>query len=334
MSELKLTNEWDKTFPLSDKVNHSKVTFKTNYGFTLAADLYIPKNAEGKMSVIAVSGPYGAVKEQVSGRYAMVMAERGFITVAFDPSFQGESSGEPRQVTSPDINTEDFMAAVDYLVTRADVDPERIGIIGICGWGGIALNAACIDTRIKATAAVTMYDMTRVTGNGYNDADDNEEARHAMREAWSKQRTEDALAGFHKRAGGVVKDATGMPQFVQDYSSYYTTERGYAQRGGGSNDGWNVTGQQAYLNSRFLHYSNEIRSAVLLVHGENAHSRYFSEDAFKNMLNGNPCPGNKELYIVPGAVHCDLYDGGVPHSAGNDGVIPWDKIESFFKQNL
>ena len=336
MNELTLTQEWDKTFPQSDKVTHEKVTFKTNYGFTLAADLYMPKDlktSEPKnlktYPAIAVSGPYGAVKEQVSGRYAQVLAERGFITIAFDPSFTGESSGEPRRTSSPDINTEDFMAAVDYLTQRPDVDAERIGICGICGWGGIGLNAACIDTRIKATCAVTMYDMTRVTGNGYNDATDNEAARFAARNAWSKQRTEDAKNGSYAMGGGVVKDATGMPQFVQDYSSYYTTERGYHPRSGGSNDGWRVTGQQAYLNARFLHYVNEIRSAVLLVHGEKAHSRYFSETAYKNMMNGNPCPDNKELYIVPGAVHCDLYDGGMPHSCGNDKVIPWDKITEF-----
>ena len=331
---LTLTQEWDKTFPQSDKVNHQKVTFKTNYGFTLAADLYTPKGKSGKLPAIAVSGPYGAVKEQVNGRYAQVMAERGFVTLAFDPSFTGESSGEPRRTSSPDINTEDFMAAVDYLTTRDDVDANRIGIIGVCGWGGIGLNAACIDTRIKATVAITMYDMTRVTGNGYNDADDNEAARYATREAWSKQRTEDAKTGTHARGGGVVKDATGMPQFVQDYSSYYTTERGYHPRSGGSTDGWNVIGQQAYLNARFLHYINEIRSAVLIVHGEKAHSRYFSETAYQNMMKGNPCPENKELVIVPGAVHCDLYDGGVPHSMGNDPVIPWDKLEAFFNKYL
>ena len=334
MNELTLTQEWDKTFPQSDKVMHEKVTFKTNYGFTLAADLYIPKDKSGKLPAIAVSGPYGAVKEQVSGRYAQVMAERGFITLAFDPSFTGESSGEPRRTSSPDINTEDFMAAVDYLSTRPDVDADRIGIIGVCGWGGIGLNAACIDTRIKATCAVTMYDMTRIAGNGYNDADDNEAARFAAREACSKQRSLDAKNGSYAMGGGVVKDATGMPDFVQDYSSYYTTERGYHPRSGGSNDGWRVTGQQAYLNARFLHYVNEIRSAVLIVHGEKAHSRYFSETAYQNMMNGNPCPDNKELYIVPGAVHCDLYDGGMPRSCGNDKVIPWDKITEFFNKYL
>lgn len=333
--QLKLTEQWDKTFALSEKVRHEKITFKTNYGFTLAADLYMPNEIDGQLPAIAVSGPYGAVKEQVSGRYAMAMAEKGFLTIAFDPSFTGESSGEPRYTSSPDINTEDFMAAVDYLTTRDDVDNTRIGIIGICGWGGIALNAAAIDTRVKATLAVTMYDMTRVNCNGYNDVDDNEASRYAKREIVSKQRTIEAQTGLHQRTGGNPKEPTDtMPQFLKDYISYYSTERGYHERSLGSNGGWNVIGQQAYLNTRFLHFTNEIRSAVLLIHGEHAHSRYFSEDAFKYMIDGNPNIDNKELYIVPNAVHCDLYDGGMPHSAGDDSVIPWDKIETFFKNNL
>lgn len=334
-NQLKMTNEWDKTFPLSEKVRHEKVTFQTNYGFTLTADLYMPQNAEGELPAIAVSGPYGAVKEQVSGRYAMVMAERGYLTIAFDPSFTGESSGEPRYTSSPDINTEDFMAAVDYLTTRDDVDVDRIGIIGICGWGGIALNAAAIDTRIKATLAVTMYDMTRVNCNGYNDEADNEQARFAKREAVSKRRSIEARTGEHQRTGGNPKEpADDMAQFLKDYISYYSTERGYHERSLGSNGGWNMIGQQAYLNTRFLHFTNEIRSAVLLVHGEKAHSRYFSEDAFKYMIDGNPNPDNKELYIVTDAVHCDLYDGNQPHSAGDDSIIPWDKIVTFFNTNL
>lgn len=332
---LVITQEWDKTFPLSNKVKHEKIAFPTNYGFTLVADLYIPKEGEGKKAAIAVSGPYGAVKEQVSGRYAMVMAERGYVTLAFDPSFTGESSGEPRYTSSPDINTEDFLAAVDYLTTREDVDAERIGICGICGWGGIAINAAAIDTRIKATLAVTMYDMTRVYCNGYNDAEDNEESRYQKRDAASKQRTIEAKTKEHARTGGNPKEASEeMPQFVKDYIAYYSTERGYHERSLGSNGGWNQIGQQAYLNTRFLHFSNEIRSAVLLVHGAEAHSRYFSETAYKDMVKGNPCPENKELYIVEGAVHCDLYDGAKPHSAGNDSIIPWEKIAQFYDKYL
>lgn len=326
-----VVQEWDKTFPLSDKVTHSKVCFKTNYGFTLVGDVYVPKDASGRMPAVAVCGPYGAVKEQVSGRYAMVLAERGYVTVAFDPSFTGESSGEPRRMSSPDINTEDFLAAVDYLEGREDVDAGRIGVLGVCGWGGIALNAASVDTRIRATVASTMYDMTRVTCNGYNDASDNEAWRYEQRRAVSDQRTADRQSGEHKRGGGVPTTLPAdAPQFMKDYMSYYTTERGYHVRSGGSTDGWNVVGQQAYMNARFLHFTNEIRSAVLLVHGEKAHSRYFSEDAFAYMTAGNPVVENKELYIVPGASHCDLYDGGVAHSAGDDPIIPWDKIASFF----
>ena len=334
--ELMLTQEWDKVFPLSDKVNHQKVTFETQYGLTLAADLYTPKNAEGKLPAIAVSGPFGAVKEQCSGLYAMRMAERGFATLAFDPSYTGESSGEPRRTASPDINTEDFMAAVDYLSQLENVDAEKIGIIGICGWGGIALNAAAADIRIKATVASTMYDMTRVSGNGYYDSEDKEESRHAAREALSKQR----LTNPKAMAGGVIDPLPDdAPQFVKDYYDYYKTERGYHARSGNSNDGWRVIGTQAYANSRFLYYINEIRSAVLVMHGEKAHSRYFGEAAYKYMVEGkaegynvvgkpNPVPENKQLLIIPGASHCDLYDGG------DANFIPWDKLEQFFNENL
>ena len=334
--ELNLVQEWDKVFPLSDKVEHKKVTFETQYGLTLAADLYTPKDAEGKVAAIAVSGPFGAVKEQSSGLYAMRMAERGFVTLAFDPSYTGESSGEPRRTASPDINTEDFMAAVDYLSQLENVDAEKIGIIGICGWGGIALNAAAADPRIKATVASTMYDMTRVAGNGYFDSDDKEESRHAAREALVKQRLSDSKA----MAGGVVDPLPDdAPQFVKDYYDYYKTERGYHKRSGNSNDGWRVIGTQAYANARFLYYINEIRSAVLVMHGEKAHSRYFGEAAYKYMVEGkadgynfiakpNPVPENKQLLIIPGASHCDLYDGG------EKNYIPWDKLEEFFKTNL
>ena len=334
--ELNLTQEWDKVFPLSDKVNHRKVTFETQYGLTLAADLYTPKDAKGKLAAIAVSGPFGAVKEQSSGLYAMKMAERGFVALAFDPSFTGESSGEPRRTASPDINTEDFMAAVDFLSKLENVNPDRIGIIGICGWGGIALNAAAADPRIKATVASTMYDMTRISGNGYYDSDDNEEARHAAREAMGKQRLADPMA----MAGGVIDPLPEeVPQFVKDYHAYYKTPRGYHVRSGNSNDGWRVIGTQAYSNSRFLYYINEIRSAVLVMHGAEAHSRYFGEAAYHYMVEGkaegynfigkpNPNPDNKQLLIIPGATHCDLYDGG----EGN--YIPWDTLAEFFNKNL
>ena len=341
--ELNLTQEWDKVFPLSEKVNHRKVTFETQYGLTLAADLYEPKGSlpfgdgGGKgLPAIAVSGPFGAVKEQSSGLYAMKMAERGFVALAFDPSYTGESSGEPRRTASPDINTEDFMAAVDFLSQLENVDPERIGIIGICGWGGIALNAAAADPRIKATVASTMYDMTRISGNGYYDSDNNEEARHAAREAMGKQRLADPLA----MAGGVIDPLPeDAPQFVKDYHAYYKTPRGYHKRSGNSNDGWRVIGTQAFANSRFLYYINEIRSAVLVMHGEKAHSRYFGEAAYHYMVDGkaegynfigkpNPNPDNKQLLIIPGATHCDLYDGG----EGN--YIPWDTLAEFFKKNL
>ena len=334
--ELTLTQEWDKTFPMSEKVNHKKVTFETQYGLTLAADLYTPKGAEGKLAAIAVSGPFGAVKEQSSGLYAMRMAERGFVTLAFDPSYTGESSGEPRRTASPDINTEDFMAAVDYLSQLETVDADRIGIIGICGWGGIALNAAAADPRIKATVASTMYDMTRIGGNGYYDSEDKEESRHAAREVLAKQRLSDLMA----MAGGVIDPLPeDVPQFVKDYHAYYKTPRGYHARSGNSNDGWRVIGTQAYANARFLYYINEIRSAVMIMHGENAHSRYFGEAAYHYMVEGksegynfigqpNPVPENKLLLIIPGASHCDLYDGG----EGN--FIPWDKMEQFFNENL
>lgn len=337
-----LTQEWDKVFPLSEKVSHRKVTFETQYGLTLAADLYEPKDATGKLPAIAVSGPFGASKEQSSGLYAMKMAERGFVALAFDPSYTGESSGEPRRTASPDINTEDFMAAVDYLSRQANVDTARIGIIGICGWGGIALNAAAADTRIKATVVSTMYDMTRVSGKGYFDADDNEQTRHAAREAVSRQR----LAGPMAMAGGVVDPLPeDAPQFVKDYHDYYKTARGYHARSGNSTDGWRAIGTQAYANARFLYYTNEIRSAVLVMHGEKAHSRYMGEDAYKYMVEGqpaagikpNPTPANKELLIIPGASHCDLYDGGYTEAAGKGepkNMIPWDKLADFFTKNL
>lgn len=322
MQKLNLTDKWDKTFPQDARVHHEKVTFHNRYGITLAADLYAPKGETGPFAAIAVSGPFGAVKEQSSGLYAQEMAARGFLTIAFDPSFTGESGGEPRYVASPDINTEDFQAAVDYLSTRPDVDPERIGIIGICGWGGMALNAAAIDTRIKATAAMTMYDMTRVTANGYFDAEDSEEARHAKRVAMNAQRTEDYRSGSYARAGGVVDPLPeDAPEFVRDYYAYYKTPRGYHERSLNSNDGWNVTSSLSFLNMPILQYSDEIRSAVLVVHGEKAHSCYFSRDAFAK-LRGE----NKELMIIPGAVHTDLYD--------RKDIIPFDKLERFFRQYL
>lgn len=308
----------DRTFPVSDKVTVESVRFKNRFGITLAADLYKPKQAEGKLPAIAVSGPFGAVKEQSSGLYARTMAERGFLAIAFDPSYTGESSGEPRYVASPDINTEDFSAAVDFLSIREDVDPERIGIIGICGWGGMALNAAAIDTRIKATVTVTMYDMSRVNANGYFDAMD-ADARYELRKKLNAQRTIDARNGSYALAGGVVDPLPeDAPQFVKDYYDYYKTKRGYHKRSLNSNNGWNVTSSLSFINTPLLTYSDEIRSAVLMIHGEKAHSRYFSEDAFKK-LKGD----NKELLIIPGASHVDLYDNQA-------GVIPFDKIERFF----
>ena len=329
MQNLQLTQEWDKIFPQSDKVDHSKVTFHNRYGITLAADLYVPKNASGKLAAIAVSGPFGAVKEQASGFYAQIMAERGFLTLAFDPSFTGESGGEPRYMASPDINTEDFQAAVDYLSCRDDVDPERIGIIGICGWGGMALNAAALDTRVKATVASTMYDMTRVNAKGYFDAEDSAEARHEKRLALNAQRTEDYKNGSYVRAGGVVDPLPeDAPFFVKDYYDYYKTDRGYHARSLNSNDGWAATGCISFLNQPILTYTNEIRSAVLIMHGEKAHSCYFSKDAFAQMMDGNPVPENKELLIIPDAVHTDLYDGG------GKNAIPFDKLADFFTTYL
>lgn len=329
MQNLQLTQEWDKIFPQSDKVVHSKVTFHNRYGITLAADLYMPKNASGKLAAIAVSGPFGAVKEQASGFYAQTMAERGFLTLAFDPSFTGESGGEPRYMASPDINTEDFQAAVDYLSCRDDVDPERISIIGICGWGGMALNTAALDTRVKATVASTMYDMTRVNTKGYFDAEDSAEARHEKRLALNAQRTEDYKNGSYVRAGGVVDPLPeDAPFFVKDYHDYYKTDRGYHTRSLNSNDGWAATGCISFLNQPILTYTNEIRSAVLIMHGEKAHSCYFSKDAYAQMMDGNPVPENKELLIIPDAVHTDLYDGG------GKNAIPFDKLETFFTTYL
>lgn len=319
--QLALTQEWDKTFPQSDKVNHSKITFHNRYGITLAADLYIPKNAEGQLPAIAISGPFGAVKEQSSGLYAQTLAERGFLTIAFDPSFTGESGGQPRSVASPDINTEDFSAAVDYLSTRHDVDADRIGILGICGFGGFAINAAAMDTRIKATVASTMYDISRNSANGYFDANDSADARYEMRRQMNAQRTEDYRSGTYKRTIMNPKPADDAPQFMKDYYNYYKTRRGYHPRSINSGLGWNVTSSLSFINMPILSYADEIRSAVLIVHGEKAHSRYFGEDAFKKLKGGN-----KELLIVPGAVHTDLYD--------DLDKIPFDKIEQFFREYL
>ena len=318
---LTLTQEWDKVFPQSDKVTHSKVTFHNRYGITLAADLYIPQNASGKLPAIAVCGPFGAVKEQAAGLYAQTLAERGFLTIAFDPSFTGESGGEPRYVASPDINTEDFCAAVDYLSTREDVDAERIGILGICGWGGMALNAAAIDTRIKATVTSTMYDMCRVNANGYFDSMD-ENARYELRQQLNAQRTEDYRNGSYALAGGLPDTLPDdAPWFVKDYYAYYKTKRGYHKRSLNSNGGWNKTSALSFMNMPILAYSSEIRNAVLVIHGEKAHSCYFSKDAFAK-LKGE----NKELLLIPGAVHTDLYD--------NLEVIPFDRIEAFYRQQL
>ena len=345
---LQLTLEWDKTFPKSDKVDHKKVTFKNRYGIELAADMYTPKDATGKLPAIAVTGPFGAVKEQSSGLYAQHMAERGFITIAFDPSFTGESGGEPRRMASPDINTEDFLAAVDFLSVQDNVDPERIGIIGICGFGGMAVNTAALDPRIKATVASTMYDMTKVNREGYFMSSDSKEQRMAARKAMAAQRTEDYKAGTYQRAGGVIDPLPeDAPWFVKDYHSYYKTKRGYHERSGNSTDGWNVTGCQSFLNQPILDYANEIEAPVLLIHGEKAHSRYFSEYAFEKMTGKKPfassvaeCAmaneiptgkyagsykeGNKELLIIDGASHVDLYDDVA-------GVVPYEKMEAFFK---
>ena len=322
MEKLNLTQEWDKVFPKSDKVDHKKVTFHNRYGITLAADMYTPRGAEGKLPAIAVSGPFGAVKEQSSGLYAQKMAELGFLTIAFDPSYTGESGGMPRYVASPDINTEDFCAAVDFLSVQENVDPERIGIIGICGWGGMAINAAAIDTRIKATAAMTMYDMTRVTANGYFDAEDSEQARFEKKKAMNAQRTVHYKNGTYALTGGVVDPLPeDAPQFVKDYYAYYKTPRGYHSRSLNSNGGWNVTSSLSFLNMPILQYSSEIHSAVLMVHGEKAHSRYFSETAYSK-LNGD----NKELLIIPGANHTDLYD--------QMDIIPFEKLNAFFTAYL
>lgn len=320
--KLILTQEWDKTFPKSGKVDHRKVTFHNRYGITLCADLYTPKGAEGKLPAIAVCGPFGAVKEQCSGLYAQTMAERGFLTMAFDPSFTGESGGTPRYMASPDINTEDFQAAVDFLSVQENVDPDKIGVIGICGWGGMALNAAALDTRIKATAAMTMYDMSRVNAKGYFDAEDSAQARQAKRKALCAQRTADYKSGEYALGGGVVDPLPeDAPFFVKDYHDYYKTPRGYHPRSLNSNGGWNVTGCLSFLNQPILAYAGEIESAVLLVHGEKAHSCYFSRDAFTKLTGDN-----KELLIIPGAVHTDLYD--------RTEVIPFDKLASFFHQYL
>lgn len=322
MEQLNMTQEWDKVFPLSDKVNHSKITFHNRYGITLAADLYLPRNASGKLPAIAVSGPFGAVKEQSSGLYAQTMAELGFAAMAFDPSFTGESGGSPRYVASPDINTEDFCAAVDFLSVQDYVDPERIGIIGICGWGGMAINAAAQDTRIKATVASTMYDMTRVNANGYFDSEDSPQARYEKKAAMNAQRTRDYQNGTYALAGGVVDPLPeDAPQFVKDYYDYYKTSRGYHPRSLNSNNGWNVTSSLSFMNMPILQYSQEIRSAVLLVHGEKAHSCYFSKDAFKKLTGDN-----KELLLISGASHVDLYD--------RLDVIPFETIKNFFQEYL
>ena len=320
---LKLVNEWDKVFPKDETVNHKKVTFKNHFGIELAADMYYPKKGN-KFPAIAVSGPFGAIKEQSSGLYAQEMAKRGFLTIAFDPSFTGESGGEPRYMNSPDINVEDFQAAIDYLSNLDNVDPNKISIIGICGWGGMAIQTACIDTRIKATVAITMYDMSRVTGNGYFDNEDNEEARYQKRVSINNQRTLDFKNGNYKLGGGVVDDPTDFPWFVKQYYDYYKTPRGYHPRSLNSNGGWNITAGTSLLNTRLFAYASEIRSAVLVVHGEKAHSLYFGQDAFK-LLKGD----NKEFLLVKDATHCDLYDGGENHDK-----IPFDKIEKFIKKSL
>ena len=325
--ELKLVTEWDKTFARSEKVTHRKVTFVNRYGITLAADLYAPENAAGRLPAIAVCGPFGAVKEQCSGLYAQTMAERGFLTIAFDPSFTGESGGTPRYMASPDINTEDFQAAVDFLSIQDNVDTDKIGIIGICGWGGLALNAAALDTRIRATVASTMYDMTRVAANGYFDAADSEEARYETKKALNAARTEEYRTGEYSRAGGclplpVPDDA---PFYVKDYSEYYKG-RAYHARSLNSNEGWNTIGQMSFMNQPILKYSSEIRSAVLVMHGEKAHSFYFGKDAFDAMVRDSKYTGNKEFLVIPGAVHTDLYD--------NLDVIPFDKMQKFFEENM
>ena len=325
--QLTLTKEWDKTFPKSEKVEHKKVTFVNHFGITLAADMYVSKNGEGKLPAIAVSGPFGACKEQSSGLYAQTMAERGFLTIAFDPSFTGESGGYPRAMHSPDIDVEDFQAAVDFLSVQENVDPERIGIIGICGWGGMALQTACVDTRVKATVTSTMYDMSRVAGNGYFDSADNEEARHQARIAINAQRTLDYKTGEYVRAGGVIDPLPDdAPYFVKDYHAYYKTPRGYHPRSLNSNDGWAASTGTSLMNTRLFTYAKEIRSAVLMIHGDKAHSCYMSRDAYADMVKDSKYADNKELYIIPGASHTDLYD--------QTDIIPFDKIEAFMKENL
>jgi len=328
-SELKLTRSWDKTFPRSEQVRHKKVTFVNRYGITLAADLYIPKQGKGRLPAIAVCGPFGAVKEQCSGLYAQTLAERGYLTLAFDPSFTGESGGTPRYMASPDINTEDFMAAVDFLSVQENVDPDRIGILGICGWGGMALNTAALDTRIKATVAMTMYDMSRVNANGYFDSENSEESRYARKQALCAQRIEDFRTGSYALGGGVVDPLPeDAPFFVKDYYDYYKTPRGYHKRSLNSNGGWNVTGCMSFLNQPILKYIGEIRSAVLIVHGEKAHSCYFSRDAYADMVRNNKFTDNKELLILPDLVHTDLYDGG------GKNAIPFDKLDAFYREYL
>lgn len=325
--KLNLTQEWDKVFPKSEKVDHKKVTFVNHFGITLAADMYTPKNAEGKLPAIAVSGPFGACKEQSSGLYAQTIAERGFLTIAFDPSFTGESGGYPRAMHSPDIDVEDFQAAVDFLSVQENVDPERIGIIGICGWGGMALQTACVDTRVKATVTSTMYDMSRVAGNGYFDSADNVEARHQARIAINAQRTQDYKTGEYVRAGGVVDPLPDdAPYFVKDYYAYYKTPRGYHPRSLNSNDGWTASTGTSLMNTRLFTYAKEIRSAVLMIHGDKAHSCYMSRDAYADMVKDSKYADNKELYIIPGASHTDLYD--------QTDIIPFDKIEAFMKEKL
>ncbi len=325
-NSISLTQEWDKTFPKSQKVNHCKVTFHNRYGITLAGDMYTPKNIQGKLGAIGVCGPFGAVKEQSSGLYAQIMAERGFITLAFDPSFTGESGGTPRYVASPDINTEDFSAAVDFLSLQENVDENKIGIIGICGWGGMAINASSMDTRIKATVSSTMYDMTRVNARGYFDSMDEDE-RYQLKKSLNAQRIVDYKKGYYETAGGVVDPLPeDAPFFVKDYYDYYKTDRGYHSRSLNSNSGWNITSSLSFINMPILKYSSEIRSAVLMIHGEKAHSCYFSKDAYEDMIRNSKYRDNKELMIIPGAVHTDLYD--------RTDIIPFDKIENFFKTNF
>lgn len=326
-NELKLIDKWDKVFFLSDKVNHSKVTFKNHFGITLVADMYEPKEYEGKLPALCVCGPYGAVKEQASGLYAMEMAERGFLAIAFDPSFTGESLGFPRYMTSYDINVEDFQSAVDFLISLDNVDSDKIGIIGICGWGGMALQTACIDTRVKATIVSTMYDMSRVAGNGYNDMQDNEEARYQQRVTLNNQRNEDYKKNNYGLAGGVIDPLPDdAPDFVKDYYNYYKTKRGYHERSLNSNNGWAIQTNTSMMNTRLLFYSNEIRNAVMIVHGDKAHSFYMGKDAYDNMIRGNKYTENKKFLVIPGATHTDLYD--------QKDKIPFLEIEKFLKEYL